>query len=55
MVLFTDYVIDPIRRSQIGEVYFWVAIVVIALNILITVGVLTRLVYIFLKAKYESC
>jgi hypothetical protein len=53
LVLFTDFVINPIRRSQIGEVYFWVAIVVIALNILITLGVLTRLIFIFLKAKYE--
>ncbi len=53
MVLFTDFVINPIIRSQIGEVYFWVAILVIAINILITVGVLTRLVFLILKAKYE--
>ena len=51
--MFTDFVLDPLVRAQIGEVYFWVAIVVIALNILITVGFLTRLIYIFLKAKYE--
>ena len=53
LVLFTDFVIDPLVRSQIGEVYFWIAILVIATNILVTVTVLMRLFCIFFKAKYD--
>ena len=52
LILFTDFVIDPIIRSQIGEFYFWLSIVIIAINVLITIIVLLRNPYLYLKARY---
>jgi hypothetical protein len=52
LIMFTDFVIDPIIRSYIGEVYFWLSIVIIAINVLITLFVIVRFPYIYLKARY---
>ncbi len=53
MILFTDFVIDPLIRSQIGEIYFWLSLTIIALNVLITIIVILRKPYIYLRSKMK--
>ena len=50
--MFTDFVLDPLVRAQIGEVYFLLSIAIIAINVLITLIVLLRLPYIYINARY---
>jgi hypothetical protein len=52
--MFTDFVIDPITRSQIGEFYYWFSLAIISLNVLITMLVLLRVPYIYIKERYIS-
>ena len=52
LVLFTDFVIDPVVRSQIGEFYFWLSIIIIAINVLITLLVIMKAPCIYMKARY---
>ena len=54
LIFFTDFVLDPLVRSQIGEVYFWLSITIIAINVLITLLVLLRAPYIYIKASYKK-
>ena len=52
LIMFTDFVLDPLVRAQIGEVYFLLSIAIIAINVLITLIVLLRLPYIYINARY---
>ena len=52
LILFTDFVIDPIIRSQIGEFYFWLSISIIVINVLITIIFLLGNPYLYLKVRY---
>ena len=52
LIMFTDFVLDPLVRSKIGEVYFWLSIIIITINVLITLLVLLRAPYIYIKARY---
>jgi hypothetical protein len=52
LIMFTDFVFDPLIRAQIGEIYFWLSIAIIAINVLITIIVLIRAPYIYIKARY---
>ena len=52
LIIFTDFVIDPIVKSQIGEFYFWLSIVIITANVLTTLFVLLRAPYIYIKARW---
>ena len=52
LIMFTDFVIDPIIRSQIGEFYFWLSIGIIVINVLITIIVLLRNPYLYIKARF---
>ena len=52
LIMFTDFVLDPLIRAQIGEIYFWFSIAIIAMNVLITLIVLIRDPYIYIKARY---
>ena len=54
LIMFTDFVMDPIIRSKVGEFYFWLSIVIIAINVLITLFVLMRPPYVYIKTKYEK-
>ena len=47
-MLFTDFVIDPIIRSQIGEFYYFLSIAIIAINVLVTLIILMRAPYIYI-------
>ena len=51
--MFTDFVIYPIIRSQIGEYYFWLSIIIIVINVMLTILVLLKLPYLFIYAKYK--
>ena len=52
--MFTDFVIDPLIRSQIGEAYFWLSIEIITMNLFITLIVLLRTPYIYFQARYKK-
>ncbi len=52
LILFTDFVLDPLIRAQIGEIYFWLSIAIIVINLLITLIVLLRLPYIYINARF---
>ena len=52
LILFTDFIIDPIIRSQIGEIYFWLSITIIAINVVITFIVLLRAPYVYIKERF---
>ncbi len=48
LIMFTDFVLDPLIRAQIGEIYFSLSIAIIAINVLITIIVLIRAPYIYI-------
>ena len=52
LILFTDFVFDPIIKSKVGEFYFWLAIAIIVINIFITLLVLMKAPYLIIRAKY---
>ena len=53
LILFTDFVIDPIIRSQIGEFYYFLSLTIIAINVLVTLIILMKTPYIYIKARYN--
>ena len=55
LILFTDFVIDPLIRFQIGEFYYLLSITIIAINVLVTLIILMKTLYIYIKARYYRC
>ena len=52
--MFTDFVLDPLIKAQIGEIYFWLSIAIIVINVLITLIVLLRFPFIYIEVRYKS-